>query len=170
MALTYSGTLNGDSDAILRRSLNLFYRTTKSGLMQLRIGNGAYLPEYVGRDIGPRTNIVAFSTGFNESDAQDNPTPLGFQVLTIDPDEQDGVQLSYLQDGQWTVLADAVADLADCKPKATMAANRAQRFYCLVDGGGNNGVRIVEWSWQGQLNSPSTYSNWEKVGALDLGL
>jgi len=170
MALTYSGTLNGDTEAILRRSLNLFYRTTKSGLVQLRIGNGVYLPQYVGRDIGPKTNIAAFSTGFNESDPSDNPTPLGFQVLSIDPDQGDGVQLSYLKDAQWTVLADEVADLSDCKAKATMAVNRAQHLYCLVDTGGDNGVKIVEWSWQGDLSIPTTYSNWEKVGVLDLGL
>ncbi|KAI0434540.1 hypothetical protein F5Y09DRAFT_295788, partial [Xylaria sp. FL1042] len=165
MALTYSGTLQGDSGAILRRSINLFYRSKTSGLTQLRIGNGMNVPNYVGRDIGPLTNLATFSTGFNESES-DNPNPLGFQVLSIDPDANDGVQLTYLKDSEWTTSDDAVDDLADCQAKAMMTANTARRLYCLVDSGGDAGLQIIEWAWQGDPSDTSTYLNWEKVGPV----
>lgn len=169
IALTYSGTLTGDSEAILRRSINLFYRSTTSGMIQLRIGNGLNVPSYVGRDIGPRTNFVAFSTGFNESDS-DNPTPLGFQVLSIDPDVDDGVQLTYLKDSTWTVSSDEVEDLASCQAKSTMAVNTGRRLYCLVDSGDGAGVEIVEWAWQGDPSDTDTYLDWEKVGVVNVGV
>jgi hypothetical protein len=169
MALAHSGTLTGDGGAILRRSINLFYRSTTSGLTQLRIGNGMTVPRYVGRDIGPRTNFAAFSTGFNESDS-DNPTPLGFQVLSIDPDANDGVQLTYMKDAAWKAATDEVADLADCQAKATMAVNTGRRLYCLVDSRKDAGVKILEWAWQGDPSDTDTYLNWEKVGAVDVGV
>ncbi|GAP84107.1 putative fungal fucose-specific lectin protein [Rosellinia necatrix] len=174
VALTYSGTLTGDSAAITRRSLNLFYRSKTSGLTQLRIGNGMFLPQYVGRDIGPRTNFAAFSTGFNESDA-DNPAPLGFQVLSIDPDaDADGVQLTYLKDAAWTAVSAEVEALADCKARATMAVHTGRRLYCLVgsgdgdDDGDGAGVEIIEWAWQGDPSDTSSYLDWGKVGAVDV--
>ncbi|KAI8625134.1 hypothetical protein F5Y19DRAFT_451034 [Xylariaceae sp. FL1651] len=168
-ALAHSGTLTGDQNAILRRSINLFYRSMTSQLTQLRIGNGMNVPHYVGRDIGPLTNFAAFSTGFNESNS-DNPTPLGFQVLSIDPDGNDGVQLTYLKGNDWTAATDEVTDLADCQAKATMAANIARRLYCLVDSGGNAGVQIMEWAWQGDPSNTDTYLKWKKVGAVNTGL
>ncbi|KAI1126065.1 hypothetical protein F5Y10DRAFT_245786 [Nemania abortiva] len=169
IAITFSGTLTGDGQAILRRSINLFYRSTTSGLVQLRIGNGQNVPSYVGRDIGPQTNFAVFSTGFNESDS-DNPNPLGFQVLSIDPDVDDGIQSTYLKDGQWTAATDAVDDLADCQAKAMMAANTGRRLYCLVDSGGDAGVEIIEWAWQGDPSDTDTYMDWEKVGAVTIGV
>ncbi|KAI0205393.1 hypothetical protein F4808DRAFT_282988 [Astrocystis sublimbata] len=169
IALTFSGTLNGDTDAILRRSINLFYRSKTSGLTQLRIGNGMNVPMYVGRDIGPRTNFAAFSTGFNESDS-DNPTPLGFQVLSIDPDAGDGVQLTYLKDAEWTTNTDQVEDLADCQARATMAVHTGRRLYCLVDSTGDAGVEIMEWAWSGDPSNTRSYTDWEKVGAVDVGV
>lgn len=168
IALTYSGTLNGDSAAILRRSINLFYRSTTSGLTQLRIGNGMNIPSYIGRDIGPHTNFAAFSTGFNESDS-DNPIPLGFQVLSIDPDVDDGIQLTYLKDSKWTAATDEVKDLADCRAKATMAVNTGRRLYCLVDLADGDGVEIIEWAWQGDPSDTDTYMDWEKLGAVNVG-
>ncbi|KAI1180790.1 hypothetical protein F4777DRAFT_573446 [Nemania sp. FL0916] len=171
MALTYSGTLTGDTNAILRRSIDIFYRSTTSGLTQLRVGNGLNVPMYVGRDIGPRTNFAAFSTGFNESAASENPNPLGFQVLSIDPDVDNGVQLTYLKDSKWTVGSDEVEALADCRAKATMAVNTGRRLYCLVDSGDNDtGVEIIEWAWQGDPSDTDTYLNWNKIGAVDVGV
>ncbi|KAI0810519.1 hypothetical protein GGR55DRAFT_112050 [Xylaria sp. FL0064] len=166
MALTYSGTLQGDSDAVLRRSINLFYRSKTSSLTQLRIGNSMNIPNEVGRDIGPLTNLAAFSTGFNESES-DNPNPLGFQVLSIDPDANDGVQLTYLKDSAWATSDDVVDDLADCQAKAMMTANTARRLYCLVDSGGDTGLEIIEWTWQGDPSDTNTYLNWAKVGPVD---
>lgn len=168
IALTYSGTFNGDGSAILRRSLNLFYRSTTSGLTQLRIGNGAFTPQYVGRDIGPQTNFAAFSTGWNESDS-DNPTPLGFQVLSIDPDDDDGVQLTYMKDSEWDVIGDPIDALSDCVAHAMMAVNTGRRLYCLVDSD-DAGVDIMEYAWQGDPSDTSTYADWKKVGAVDITL
>ncbi|KAI1423034.1 hypothetical protein F5Y12DRAFT_759853, partial [Xylaria sp. FL1777] len=165
MALTYSGTLQGDGNAIARRSINIFYRSKTSGLTQLRIGNGMNIPQYVGRDIGPLTNLATFSTGFNESDS-DNPNPLGFQVLSIDPDANDGVQLTYLKDSEWATTTDSVDDLADCQAKATMTAHTGRRLYCLVDSGGDTGLEIIEWAWQGDPNDENTYLNWKKIGPV----
>ncbi|TGJ86008.1 hypothetical protein E0Z10_g2763 [Xylaria hypoxylon] len=167
MALTYSGTLQGDSDAVLRRSISVFYRSKTSALAQLRIGNGMNVPAYVGRDIGPSTNFAAFSTGFNESES-DNPTPLGFQVLSIDPEGDDGVQLSYLKDGAWATATGEIKDLADCQAKAMMAVNTGRRLYCLVDSGDDAGVEIIEWAWQGDPSDTTSYLDWEKVGAVDI--
>ncbi|KAI0119907.1 hypothetical protein GGR51DRAFT_553942 [Nemania sp. FL0031] len=166
ITLAFSGTLNGDSGAILRRSINLFYRSTTSGLVQLRIGNGQNVPSYVGRDIGPRTKFAAFSTGFNESDS-DNPNPLGFQVLSIDPDVDDGIQLTYLKDGDWTISTDEVENLASCQAKATMTANTGRRLYCLVDSTDGAGVEIMEWAWQGDPSDTDTYLDWTQVGVVN---
>lgn len=169
IALAYSGTLIGDSAAILRRSISLFYRSTTSGLTQLRIGNGMNIPSYVGRDIGPHTNFAAFSTGFNESDSG-NPTPLGFQVLSIDPDVDDGVQLTYLKDGKWRAATNEVEDLVDCRAKATIAVNTGRRLYCLVDIVDGDGVEIIEWAWRGDPSDTDTYMDWGKIGAVNVGV
>ncbi|KAI0532670.1 hypothetical protein GGR58DRAFT_159693 [Xylaria digitata] len=169
LALAHSATLSGDSSAVLRRSINIFYRSKTSGLTQLRIGNGMNVPNYVGRDIGLQTNFAAFSTGFNESDS-DNPTPLGFQVLSIDPEGDDGVQLSYMKDGEWATATSQIKDLADCQAKAMMAANTGRRLYCLVDSGDDVGVEIIEWAWQGDPSDTTSYMNWEKIGAVNVGV
>ncbi|KAF2969332.1 hypothetical protein GQX73_g4199 [Xylaria multiplex] len=170
LALAHSGTLNGDSSAVLRRSINIFYRSKTSGLTQLRIGNGKNVPNYVGRDIGPQTSFAAFSTGFNESDS-DNPTPLGFQVLSIDPEGDDGVQLSYMKDGEWATATSQIKDLEDCQEKAMIAANTGRRLYCLVNSDDDDaGVEIIEWAWQGDPSDTTSYLNWEKIGAVDVGL
>ncbi|KAI1827920.1 hypothetical protein F4861DRAFT_294806 [Xylaria intraflava] len=169
ITLTYSGTLANNGGAIIRRSLDLFYRTTTSGLVQARLGNDSYISQYVGRDIGPKTQLAAFSTGFNESDS-DNPTPLGFQVLSIDPDAANGVQLTYLKDSKWDVTNDAIDDLGDCVNKATMAVNRGRRLYCLVESAGNTGVEIMEWAWRGDPSDTNTYANWDRIGIVDIGV
>ncbi|KAI1735095.1 hypothetical protein F4680DRAFT_316208 [Xylaria scruposa] len=168
MALTYSGTLNGDSNAILRRSLNVFYRSKTSGLTQLRVGNGMNIPTYVGRDIGPRTNFAAFTTGWNES-YSNNPTPLGFQVLSIDPDAGDGVQLTYFLNNTWATGPNTVSDLSDCQGRATMTVHTGRRLYCLVDSG-DNGVEIVEWAWRGDPSDTKTYLSWDKIGPVNVGV
>ncbi|KAI1754612.1 hypothetical protein F4782DRAFT_38324 [Xylaria castorea] len=169
MALTYSGTFNGDTNAILRRSLNVFYRSKTSGLTQLRVGNGMNIPTYVGRDIGPRTNFAAFTTGYNES-YSNNPTPLGFQVLSIDPDAGDGVQLTYFLNNSWATGPNTVGDLADCQTRATMTVHTGRRAYCLVDSGSNGGVEIIEWAWRGNPSDTTTYLNWDKVGPVNVGV
>ncbi|KAJ8130486.1 hypothetical protein O1611_g3148 [Lasiodiplodia mahajangana] len=124
------------------------------------------VPSYVGRDIGPRTEFAAFSTGFNESDS-DNPTPLGFQVLSLDPDVDDGIQLTYFKDGDWTISTDEVEDLASCQAKATMTANTGRRLYCLVDSTDGAGVEIMEWAWQGDPSDTDTYLDWKQIGVVD---
>ncbi|KAI1813986.1 hypothetical protein GGS20DRAFT_444458 [Poronia punctata] len=168
IALTYSPTNNLDDQSVTRRSLDLFFRSSEEDLVHLLMSNGSNMTRNVGRKVGAQTNIAAFSTGFNESKPEENPTPVGIQVLTIDPGTDDGVQLSYLRDNEWTVVSSEVTDLADCRERATMTVNRAQRLYCLVETDGDLG--IVEFRWQGDLNDPDTYLRWERVGDVDLGL
>ncbi|KAI1312889.1 hypothetical protein F5Y03DRAFT_203364 [Xylaria venustula] len=163
LALTFSGTSEGDDEAVLRRSIDIFYRSTTSALTQLRIGNGMNVPQAVGRDIGPQTNIAAFSVGINDTDTD---TPIGFQVLSIDPEANDGVQLTYLKDSEWTASEDTVDDLSDCQAKARMSAHSGYLF-CLVDSGGDTGLEIIEYAWQGDSTDEDTYINWEKKGSVD---
>ncbi|KAI0396133.1 hypothetical protein F5Y17DRAFT_420466 [Xylariaceae sp. FL0594] len=165
LALTFSGTLTGDPAAILRRSMNLFYRAStsfpsspspsssstntgtdnnknnKTPLIHLRISNGAYTARPVGhhRAIGPRTNLATFSTGYNESSSSYNT--IGLHVLSIDPDDGDGgiIRLSSMlpNSSEWTdeEEEEEVTDLRPCKTLAKVAVNRAQRLYCLVNTG-----------------------------------
>ncbi|KAI1773184.1 hypothetical protein F4818DRAFT_119842 [Hypoxylon cercidicola] len=145
------------------RSMNIFYRSTTSGLSQIVNGDGRYVGHYLGRDIGPSTNIAAFSTGYNET-SENWPEPLGFQVLTADPGADDGIQLTYYQGNSWTKVDSQVGSLSDCKARATMAANRARRLYCLV--GRGDDTEIVEYEWQGNPDDTSTYSNYNRVGTV----
>lgn len=145
------------------RSMNIFYRSTTSGLSQIVNGDGRYVGHYLGRDVGPDTNIAAFSTGFNETSSGWSE-PLGFQVLTADPDSDDGVQLTYYKGSSWTKADSQVKSLSDCKARATMTANRARRIYCLVGTGDN--TTIAEYEWKGDPDDTSTYSSYNKVGTV----
>ncbi|KAI1210078.1 uncharacterized protein F4807DRAFT_423747 [Annulohypoxylon truncatum] len=147
------------------RSMNIFYRATTSALSQIVNGDGMYVGAYPGRDIGAGTTIAAFSTGFNETSS--NITDhLGFQVLTMDPTADDGVQLTYYKGSTWTAATNEVSSLSDCKELGTMVANHARRVYCLVSSG--SGVDIVEYAWQGDPNDTSTYSNYTKIGTVGI--
>ncbi|KAI1372055.1 hypothetical protein F4677DRAFT_449713 [Hypoxylon crocopeplum] len=163
MALAHAAAATVDG----HRSMNIFYRSTTSGLSQIVNGDGRYVGHALGRDVGPRTTISAFSTGFNETG--DNwPEPLGFQVLTMDPAADDGVQLTYFKGNSWTTVNRQVQDLSDCKARGTMVANHARRIYCL-QGGNGDGANIVEYEWQGNPDDTSTYSNYHKVGTVLTG-
>ncbi|KAI2635794.1 hypothetical protein GGS26DRAFT_512741 [Hypomontagnella submonticulosa] len=146
------------------RSMNLFYRATTSALSQIVNGDGRYVGHYLGRDIGPKATIAAFSTGFNET-GKNWPEPLGFQVLTIDPAVDDGVQLTYYKGDTWTKVDRRVTALGDCRGHGTMVANHARRIYCLV--GNGDGLEIVEYAWKGNPSDPSTYANYDKIGTVD---
>ncbi|KAI1341584.1 hypothetical protein F5Y15DRAFT_414107 [Xylariaceae sp. FL0016] len=164
LAQAHSGATTADG-AIDRRSMNIFYRSTGGGLTQLRMGNDMVITHDLGRSIGSDTKIAAFSTGYNET--TDNfPTPLGFQILTLDPDNDNGVQSTYFKGSDWTVSRDEVTDLADCKGRATMTANPGRRLYCLVDG--DSGTNIVEFAWGGNPDDASSYSSWSKVGTVTI--
>ncbi|XDG05327.1 hypothetical protein ABKA04_004942 [Annulohypoxylon sp. FPYF3050] len=145
------------------RSMNIFYRATTSALSQIINGDGRYVGTYLGRDIGPKTTIAAFSTGFNETSANITDK-LGFQVLTMDPAASNGVQLTYFKGGNWTAATNAISSLSDCKERGTMVANHARRVYCLVSSG--SGVEIVEYAWEGDPDDTSTYSNYTKIGTV----
>ncbi|KAI1330134.1 hypothetical protein F5Y16DRAFT_46864 [Xylariaceae sp. FL0255] len=166
LAMSFSGTFTDDSDAILRRSLNLFFRASGGALTQLRMGNGQNTTFDTGRSIGANTNMAVFSTGWNESDPSTNPTPLTLQVLTIDPDANNAVQLTYLTESTWTPVADEVTNLADCAPKAMMAANSGQRLYCLQSA--DSGIEIMEYSWGGNLTDTITFLSWEQIGTVNI--
>ncbi|OTA98776.1 hypothetical protein M426DRAFT_325724 [Hypoxylon sp. CI-4A] len=146
------------------RSMNIFYRSTTGALSQIVNGDSRYIGHELGRDIGAKTTIAAYSTGFNET--SDNwPEPLGFQVLTMDPVANDGIQLTYYKGSTWTAVSDEVTDLSDCKDKGTIVASHARRVYCLVAGSGN-GPEIIEYEWLGDPDNTSTYSNYNKVGSV----
>lgn len=147
------------------RSMDIFYRSTTSGLSQIVNGDGRYVGHSLGRDVGPETAIAAFSTGFNETSSGWSD-PLGFQVLTMDPDAaDDGVQLTYFKDDAWTTVSAPVQSLAGCLARNKMAANRARRIYCVEDNG--DAVEIVEYEWQGDPDDTTTYSNYNRVGVVD---
>ncbi|KAI1807538.1 hypothetical protein F4811DRAFT_477213 [Daldinia bambusicola] len=148
------------------RSMNLFYRSISSALSQIVNGDGRYIGHYLGRDIGPRTTIAAFSTGFNET-SNNWPEPLGFQVLTMDPTADDGVQLTYYKGDTWTKVDQEVSDLSHCKNRRTMVANHARKVYCL-EGNNDDNVKIVEYEWRGDPSDTSTYSNYHRVGNVDV--
>ncbi|OTA54491.1 hypothetical protein K449DRAFT_426255 [Hypoxylon sp. EC38] len=146
------------------RSMNLFYRSTTSALSQIVNGDGRYVGHTLGRDVGPETTIAAFSTGFNETSTGWSE-PLGFQVLTMDPAANDGVQLTYYKGSSWTASSSEVQDLSDCTALGTMVANHARRIYCLVSGDGN-ATEIVEYAWQGNPDDTSTYSSYSRIGTV----
>ncbi|KAI0024068.1 hypothetical protein F4780DRAFT_689977 [Xylariomycetidae sp. FL0641] len=153
----------GEDDAVEHRSMNVFYRSTTSGLVKMQNGNGMFSSEYLGRDIGADTSIAAFSTGYNETGSE-FPSPLGFQIYTVDPDEDNGVQLTYYKGSSWTAADDPVSSLSDCAKYATITANLGRRIYCVVDG--SDGLQIMEYEWKGDPSDTSTYSGWGKVGAV----
>ncbi|OTA76413.1 hypothetical protein M434DRAFT_262417 [Hypoxylon sp. CO27-5] len=146
------------------RSMNLFYRSTTSALSQIVNGDGRYVGHTLGRDVGPDTTIAAFSTGFNETSTGWSE-PLGFQVLTMDPAANDGVQLTYYKGSSWTASSSEVQDLSDCTALGTMVANHARRIYCLVNGD-RNATEIVEYAWQGNPDDTSTYSSYSRIGTV----
>ncbi|KAF3067382.1 hypothetical protein GL218_08495 [Daldinia childiae] len=148
------------------RSMNIFYRSITSALSQIVNGDGRYVGHYLGRDIGPATAIAAFSTGFNET-STNWLEPLGFQVLTMDPTTNDGVQLTYYKGDNWTTVDQEVSDLSDCKDRGTIVASHARRIYCLV-GEKDSDVKIVEYEWLGDPSDTSTYSNYHKIGNVDI--
>ncbi|KAI0006718.1 hypothetical protein F4779DRAFT_549035 [Xylariaceae sp. FL0662B] len=161
MALAHAGALTTKG----HRSMNIFYRASTSGLARIINGDGMYNGDYLGREIGPNTTITAFSTGFNET-GDNFPQPLGFQVLTMDPDADDGVQLTYWKGNSWTSRGGQVDALADCKPRGVMAVNQGRRIYCLVDAEDGGGVEIVEFAWKGDPSDTSTYGNYDRVGVV----
>ena len=150
-------------------SIDLFYQSSSDVLTHIIFdGEGSYSSEALPRgNLGVRASIVAFSTGSNETDS-DNPNPLGFQVLTVDRDNDDGaggVQLTYFKDGSWTA-GDNVASLADCTAQGMLAANHGQRVYCLV-GEDENDLSIVEWKWAADPTGDlSDYIKYDRVGAI----
>ncbi|KAI1496096.1 hypothetical protein F5X99DRAFT_425066 [Biscogniauxia marginata] len=102
--------------------------------------------------------------GWNEHDS-DNPNPVVNQILTVDPEVKDGVQLTYYG-SDWNKVQTEVTDLADCATMRSMAVNRAQRLYCLVES--RNGVELVEWAWKGDpWGDVTTYTSWERIGTMD---
>ncbi|RYP85995.1 hypothetical protein DL769_000858 [Monosporascus sp. CRB-8-3] len=132
------------------RSISVFYRTESRRLGQIiyerNSGNGTYEGYTLPRtDLGPRTGIAAIQTGRNESDQSTNP--LRFQVLTADPDADNGVQLTYYRDGEWT-LGNEVSELSDCASRGVIVANQASRVYCVVENQDGD-AEIVEWDWRG---------------------
>ncbi|RYO92861.1 hypothetical protein DL764_008065 [Monosporascus ibericus] len=132
------------------RSISMFYRTESRRLGQIIYERNSESGTYEGyslprTDMGPRTGIAAIQTGRNESDQSTNP--LGFQVLTADPDADNGVQLTYYRDGEW-ILGNEVSELSDCAARGVMAANQARRIYCVVENGEGE-AEIVEWDWRG---------------------
>ncbi|RYP36692.1 hypothetical protein DL768_010928 [Monosporascus sp. mg162] len=132
------------------RSISMFYQTESGRLGQIIYERNSESGTYEGytlprTDLGPRTGIAAIPTGRNESDQSTNP--LGFQVLTADPDADNGVQLTYYRDGEWT-LGNEVSELSDCTSRGVMVANQAGRIYCVIENQDGN-AEIVEWDWRG---------------------
>ncbi|KAL7619641.1 hypothetical protein AAE478_010182 [Parahypoxylon ruwenzoriense] len=161
LALAHAAAATADG----HRSMNIFYRAaTTGGLSQIVNGDGRYVGHSLGRTVGPRANIAAFSTGYNETG--DFADKLGFQVLTTDPDASaDGVGLTYYRANSWTAADHKVQSLDDCVDRNTMVASHSRRIYCLVGRGDN--AEIVEYAWRGNPDSPQTYSNYDRVGTVD---
>ncbi|KAI5863842.1 hypothetical protein GGS23DRAFT_604819 [Durotheca rogersii] len=153
------------------RSMDIFYRAASGALSLIVNGDGRYVGFSLGRRLGPRAGIAAFSTGYNETGGFREQ--YGFQVLTVDPDvaaddaAAGGVRLtSYRrQTDAWTSAAAAVAALADCAPRNTIVANRARRVYCLQ--GTGDDVEIVEYRWRGDPDDATTLGDYERVGTVD---
>ncbi|RYP79034.1 hypothetical protein DL771_000012 [Monosporascus sp. 5C6A] len=151
------------------RSISMFYRTESGRLGQIIYERNSDRGPYEGytlprADLGPRTGIAVIQTGRNETDQSTNP--LGFQVLTADPDGNNGVQLTYYRDGEWALGSD-VSELSDCASRGVMVANQARRIYCVVENG-DGAAEIVEWDWRGDPEGQiSTYTNYRRVGTVD---
>ncbi|KAK7757740.1 hypothetical protein SLS62_000118 [Diatrype stigma] len=156
------------------RSLSLFYRAGSGVLAQIiyerNTPQGAYRGYALPReDLGARTGVAAFTTGTNDTQSGNSTAePLGFQVLTADPDASDRtVQLTYYRDDAWAVADQEVAELVDCAPLATLAANRARRVYCVVESDDNK-AEIVEFAWNASPEADAqTYTSYRRVGTVN---
>ncbi len=151
------------------RSISMFYRAETGALGQIiyerKSPSGGYrgyaLPR---RDLGPDTAIAVIPTGGNATDQ--SAWPLGFQVLTADPDAGDGVQLTYYRDAEWIVGGD-VPVLADCGTLAMMTATRARRVYCVVKNAADK-ADIVEFAWGADPEGDvSAYTDYQRVGTIN---
>ncbi|KAH6869531.1 hypothetical protein B0T10DRAFT_594570 [Thelonectria olida] len=147
------------------RAIALFFRSESGVLTELAYKVDKYYETTtLPRGIGEKTAIAAFAAGFNETDS-DNSNPLSIQVLTTDPDSDDGVLLTYLQDGDW-VSGGEVTDLSDCSDRASMASTHDSRVYCVVES--NGGVDIREWAWRGNPSgASSTFTSYETIGKVN---
>ncbi|KAF7557961.1 hypothetical protein G7Z17_g212 [Cylindrodendrum hubeiense] len=147
------------------RGLNVFYSMDSGVLTQLRYHeDGKYEQKLLPMGLKDDSSIVAFSTGFNETD-DDNDEPLALQVLATDPTSENGVFLIYFYNGEWA-SGDKVTELSNCSSWSSMAATFSGRVYCVVNGDGED-VEIAEWSWNGDAKKgPETFTDYEKVGTL----
>lgn len=166
LALTMQRATAGDGGF---RSISMFYPADSGVLGQIIFERNTETGPYKGyalprEDLGASTGVAAFTTGTNDTNS--TAEPLGFQVLTADPDADNGVQLTYYRDDEWTV-AEEVAELADCQPLATMAATRARRVYCVVKTDDDT-AEIVEFAWNGDPEADaSTYTSYRRVGTVN---
>lgn len=171
VANTSLAVTNVPSTDAARRSVAVFYQASSGVLTQIAFdGEEGYKATALPRgDLGERASIVAFATGWNESDANTDLEPVGFQVLSVNRDDSGAggsVQLTYYKDGSWTA-GDDVAELADCATHASLAANLGRRVYCVVDGDGD-APQIVEWSWAATpTGNLADYTNYNRVGVVD---
>ncbi|KAF7548013.1 hypothetical protein G7Z17_g7349 [Cylindrodendrum hubeiense] len=145
------------------RGMSIFYQTESGVLAQITYdGDSGYSGQTLSRGLVDNSTIVAFSTGFN--DTESGSSGLGYQVLTTDPDS-DGVLLTYYHDGAWAA-GNEVTALSSCASRSTMAVNFGRRVYCVVDGD-NGEAEIVEWRWRGEPNGDTdSFTSYDKVGTL----
>jgi hypothetical protein len=150
------------------RTLSIWYRTEIGQLGQIIYDRRNHSTPYSSsplprEDLGANTAIAGFTTGRNDTDQ--SVDPLGFQVLTADPDAKNGVQLTYFRDGEWTA-GEEVSELKDCDAKGVMVVNQGRRIYCLVEGE-NGSVGITEWEWAGDPQGDvSTYTSYNRIGEV----
>ena len=160
------------SDAGLR-SLSIFYRTESGTLGQIIYDRDRADTPYRGytlprENLGPNTAIVALPSGTNDTE-RSGAEPLGFQVLTADPDAG-GVQLTYYRDDEWTAAGGEVSSLSDCAPLASMAAIRGGRVYCVVEVGDGDDRQgsIVEYAWESDpADDVGSYTKYRRVGTVN---
>ncbi|KAI1638763.1 hypothetical protein F4809DRAFT_232884 [Biscogniauxia mediterranea] len=159
ISLSYTLSANGTS------SIDIFYRSDSGSLAVMNFdGDETFWGDNLPRDVSVNTSIVAFGMGSDDTPSN-NPNPVVIQVLTVDHEAANGVQLTYYRDA-WNRLQTEVTDLSDCTTVGSMAVNRAQRLYCLIEGG--TGVELVEWVWKGDPRGDETmFLSWERVGTVD---
>ncbi|KAI5921102.1 hypothetical protein F4810DRAFT_385399 [Camillea tinctor] len=157
MSLSYTLSTNGTS------SIDIFYRSNSGSLAMVSFdGDETFWGDNIPRDVSVNTSIVAFGMGWDKGPLD---SPVVIQVLTVDQEAANGVQLTYYRDS-WNRLPAEVTDLSDCTAIGSMAVNRAQRLYCLVEAG--TGVELVEWEWKGDpQGNEMTFLSWARVGAVD---
>lgn len=176
MAIAMAQPSTGNSTQF--RSLSIFYREASGVLAQLiwdrRNTDGGYMGNNLPRGIGPRTAIAAFSTGNNDTDTKF--LPLGFSVLTADPDgDRDEVLVTYFKDGTWSTGSNPVSIMADCAGPSSMVANQGRRVYCVtrkpVDGAEDSKtqVEIREFRWRGRPEDSGSYTDYELLSTLKAG-